>query len=104
MLSHKDFLEKVYQYQNLARETDIVENEIKSYILKDIELGSEVESEVLREVHSFLREAAVSSDSELCIARLDLIIAQLRVKRLSAKSQDLNADNVFVFEELRQTE
>lgn len=104
VLSHKDFVEKIYQYQNLAREIDIVENEIKNYILKDAELVSEEESEILREVHTFLREAAVSSESELCIARLDLIIAQLRVKRLSAKSQDLNAENVFVFEELRQTE
>lgn len=104
MLSHKDFVEKIYQYQNLSREIDLVENEIKSYVLKDVELGSEEESEILREVHTFLREAAASNDSELCIARLDLTIAQLRVKKLTAKSQDLNADNVFVFEELRQTE
>lgn len=104
MLSHKDLVEKIYQYQNLAREIDIIENEIKMYILKDAELGPEEGAEILREVHAFLREAAASSDSELCIARLDLIIAQLRVKKLSRKTQDLSADNVFVFEELRQTE
>jgi len=72
--------------------------------LKDAELGSEDESEILREVNVFLREAAVSNDFELCTAKLDLIIAQLRVKKLTSKSQNLNADNVFVFEGLRQTE
>ena len=102
MLSHKDFVDKIYQFQNLARELDIVESEISMYILKDVELGTEEESEVLREVHSFLREAAVSNDSELCIARLDLIMAQLRVKRLTAKSQGMNADNILVFNELSQ--
>ena len=94
MLNHKDFVDKIYQYQNLAREINMVENEIKMYILKDAELSSEEESEILREVNAFLREAAVSNDFELCTAKLDLIIAQLRVKKLTARSQNINADNV----------
>ena len=104
MLNHKDFVDKIYQYQNLSREIDMVDNEIKMYILKDAELGSEEESEILREVNAFLREAAVSNDFELCTAKLDLIIAQLRVKKLNAKSKNMSADNVLVFEGLRQTE
>ena len=104
MLNHKDFVDKIYQYQNLAREINMVENEIKMYILKDTELSSEEESEILREVNASLREAAVSNNFELCTAKLDLIIAQLRVKKLTARFQNVNADNVFVFEGLRQTD
>ncbi|WP_050615131.1 hypothetical protein [Bacillus testis] len=100
MLVHKEFVEKVYQYQNLVKAIEATELEIKEYIVKDATLTKEENEKVWDEIHRTLKEGALSDDLELVIAQLDLLLAQIRVQTLSSKPRSHSDNNkVILFEE-----
>lgn len=98
LLVHKEFVDKVYQYQNLAREIEEVEKEIETFIFKSANLSLEEQTYLWKEIHTILKHSATSHDPELAIAQLDLIIAQIRVKRLEQKAEATQPENILKFE------
>lgn len=100
MLVHKEFVDKVYEYQNMVREIEKIEKEIEVYVLKSANLSLENEADIWQEIQKILNESATSHDPELAIAKLDLMIAQLRVKKLMKKSQDQTPENIVLFDKV----
>ncbi|MGN1402064.1 MAG: hypothetical protein ACI4XL_11235 [Bacillus sp. (in: firmicutes)] len=100
MLLRKDLVEKIYQHRLLIQEAELVAKDIKNFILKDMELGLEEKNDVWQEIQMILNRNAHSEDSELAIAQLDLIIAKLRVKRLTTDVQEESQpENVVVIQQ-----
>ncbi|WP_042347711.1 lipase chaperone [Bacillus massiliigorillae] len=104
MLVHKEFVEKIYQYQNLVNEMEEVEREIETFILKDSTLNSAEQSNVWKEIRIILKNSAISNDPELAIAQLDLMIAQIKVKKLTERAVATKPKNVLLFDELSNAE
>jgi len=98
MLVHKELVDKVYEYQNMVRELEKIEKDIESYVLKSANLSLENETVIWQEIQNILNESATSHDPELAIAKLDLMIAQMRVKKLMKKSQDQKPENIVLFD------
>ena len=100
MLVHKEFVEKIYQHQNLVNEIEEVEKEIEAYILKDSTLTSTERMSIWKDIQNILKNSAISNDPELAIAQLDLIIAQMKVKKLTEKAAADKPKNVLIFDEI----
>ncbi|MFS0781791.1 hypothetical protein [Bacillus sp. 1P06AnD] len=101
MLVHKEFVEKVYQYQNLVKAVDAAEMEIKEFIVKDATLDKEKQEQIWAEIHSILKQGTLSDSLDLAIAQLDLLLAQIRVQTLSSKkeSNTKSENKIIRFEE-----
>ena len=109
MLVHKELVEKIYQHRLLIKEAEFVGKEIHAFVLKDSGLNEQQKEEIRYDIEQILKENAVSDDSELAIAKLDLILAKVKVAKLTAKkfsSQpadlmgEVPADNVVIAESL----
>ena len=109
MLVHKELVEKIYQHRLLIKEAEFVGKEIHAFVLKDSGLNEQQKEEIRCDIEQILKENAVSDDSELAIAKLDLILAKVKVAKLTVQklaSQpadlmgDVPVDNVVLAESL----
>lgn len=101
MLLHKEFVDKIYQYQNLVKELEKTMVEIQEYILKDIDVDKEEKNLIWNDIQRILEENSDTDQAELAIAELDLILAKLRVKTLSIKNDKGKEKKVLQFNEVR---
>ena len=85
MLVHKELVEKIYEHRLLIKEAELVGKEINAFVLKDSGLNEQLKNEIRSDINEILKENAVSDDSELAIAKMDLILAKVKVAKLTAK-------------------
>ena len=105
MLVHKELVDKVYEYQNLVRELEKIEQDVESYVLKSADISLENQKIVWNDIHTILKESAENHNPELAIAQLDLIMAQIRVNNLVKKVEtkgieETTLENVVLFDKV----